>query len=118
MSATIFARTSVNALHHWPNATKGRSYLAHPHMHTFNFEAHAVVSHDDRDIEFHDLRDLLDNAVWFILGGTDSALDGVADFGSRSCETIGKILLELLPSAVFMIEVREDEACGARIVRA
>lgn len=117
LNATIFSRTSVNALHHWPGATGRRSYLANPHMHTFNFEAHAQVIHNDRDIEFHDLRDMVDDAIFALLGEPLTLEPEVNDFGPMSCEAIGEALLERLPEAVFMIQVMEDDACGARVSR-
>lgn len=112
--STVYVRTSINATHNWPDAGGARIYLMAEHMHTFHFTAWAKVEGDDRDIEFHDLRDQLDIAVAKCL---IQPVTIPPTFGPKSCETIGAHLLIYLPEAVFAVEVQEDEDCGARVVR-
>lgn len=112
MPATIEVKTSVNALHNWPNATKGRSYLAAPHRHKFNISAEARVEHNERDIEFHDFQDMLHVAIYKFC-----TYSVVNSFGSMSCESIATAILTELPDAVFRVSVFEDEDCGAHVTR-
>jgi len=111
-SSTIYARVRYDALHYWLQPTEKRDYLGHPHRHTFHITASAFVEHDNRDIEFHDLKDMLAEAILFM-----SNQEGVASFGPRSCEMIGAELLDLLPNTVYQVEVREDEDVGAIVTR-
>ena len=113
-SATIFVRTRFDATHYWPEPTAGRAYLGDVHHHTFHFEAQATVTHDDRDIEFHDLKASLHQAV---LSLVDKHPNTPYTFGPRSCEMIGAELLDILPLAVFSVTVQEDEDCGAVVLR-
>lgn len=108
----IFVNTSINALHRWDGAKGRREYLSHPHLHKFNIQAWAKVSHSDRDIEFHDLRDMVDEALIDI--ATDR--DGVLDFGGASCEDIGNMLLDRVPELDEVL-VMEDDECGAKVSR-
>lgn len=114
--ATIQVHTSINATHRWPDAKGKREYLSYPHMHTFHITAHARVSHNDRDIEFHDLRDQLvgevEGMIWLRMSTKEPPT-----FGAMSCEAIGQVLLERLPDAVFKVQVMEDEDCGATVER-
>jgi len=82
-------------------------------MHAFHISARASVKHEDREIEFHDLRDSLEIAVSLMLIGGKR---GVLDLGPRSCETIGREILETLHQ-VDQVEVREDEGCEAIVTR-
>lgn len=112
MSAEIVVRTEILATHYWPGASGQREYLGHPHAHVFKFTALAPVSHSDRDIEFHDLRDRLDQVVREI---TNHKEGGLMTFGGLSCESIGEMILTLIPQ-LSQITVSEDGQCDA-IVR-
>lgn len=112
---SVMAGFSVTALHNWPGATGKRSYLAWPHMHDFSISVRADVSHDDRDIEFHDLRDMLKVVVHGILRESDDDTHP-ASFGAQSCETIGRRILDQMP-LVDEVHVDEDGFCGATVRR-
>lgn len=102
--ATIFVRFNVPGFHHWPGATAGREYLGDKHRHLFNVEVRCKVSHDDREIEFHDL---LDQCRIFFPGG---------DMGAKSCEMMARELgqkLTRLYGRVFEVSVSEDGECGS-----
>jgi len=45
--------------HQWKEAPPHRAYLEPKHQHMFKITARLSVTHLDRDIEFHDLRDFL-----------------------------------------------------------
>lgn len=54
---TIEVRFSEIAYHNWPDAPEHRAYLRSLHRHTFNIAVECVVTHNDRQVEFHDLLD-------------------------------------------------------------
>ena len=113
----VIVSTEIVALHCWPDATVGRNYLTHPHMHKFRFTVWAGVTHVDREIEFHDLRDELDavilkRASYIRTTGQSTAYD----FGGQSCEMLGQHILNHMPQ-VQSVRVMEDEDCGAEVQR-
>jgi hypothetical protein len=111
MNATIHVRFTMPGWHNWPDAPEKRAYLAHEHRHLFHVEVSAVVQHDDREIEFHDLRD---NAVAIFRSlGTDGRM------GAMSCEmmarAVGADLVECYQRC-FKISVWEDGEFGATVI--
>ena len=105
--ATIYVRHRFVAFHAWPEARGERAYLGERHRHEFHVEVRARVMHDERDIEFHDLKDALVRAC---------PPHGL-DLGGSSCETIGRTLLDKLdetwPGRILSVDVSEDGECGA-----
>jgi len=45
--------------HHWRDAPKNRQYLRYPHQHIFDVTVRMSVGDLDRQVEFHDLRELV-----------------------------------------------------------
>jgi hypothetical protein len=119
MNTTIWATITVPGTHYWPDAHEGREYLAQEHRHLFHVRAEVAVGHDDRDIEFHDLAELLANEARSLAYGSEG---GLYSFGSRSCEMLARQLFDWLrdtggPSlSVVSVEWSEDGEFGA-IVR-
>lgn len=108
MSATtITVRHRSEGWHRWPDAPPLRSYLATSHRHLFHVEVTARVDHDERDIEFHDLRDEV------------VACAPSGDMGAASCEAMARRMLDRLTDVfdgkVIAVEVWEDGECGARV---
>ena len=105
--ATIWVRFTAEGWHHWPGAPEHRAYLGVSHRHLFHVRVEVPVSHDQRDIEFHDLLD------------TARELWGDGDHQGRSCETLarelGEALVRLLPVAWVEVEVSEDGEAGATV---
>jgi hypothetical protein len=97
-------------LHRYPAAgTQGLedvAYLSHTHRHLFHFKVSIEVFHDDREIEFHQFLNFLENAV------TTSGLD------YKSCEMIAddiaKLVAEKYPAKYrsLTVQVSEDGECG------
>lgn len=56
---SITVALELQGWHSWPDATPKRNYLAALHRHLFNVEVTVEVFHNDRDVEFHDLRDVV-----------------------------------------------------------
>ncbi len=59
MRRDISVRVALQGWHRWPDAAPPRDYLASLHRHMFHLTATVQVFHDDRDVEFHDLREVL-----------------------------------------------------------
>jgi len=120
-STSIVVAAVVTGKHCWPEAPDHRDYLRTLHRHDFRFVAHVVVRHDDRDIEFHDLRDRILLEVERLgepyEGNRPTAWkpDIWTDFGRRSCEELGRLLLHALGKGMpcWKVEVWEDSDNGA-----
>jgi hypothetical protein len=110
--ATIFVRFVGEGWHSWPDAPERRGYLASSHRHLFHIEARTTVEHDDREIEFHDVRDQIE-VLWNLIAGPKR------DLGSASCEMlagrIGRHLCEWSGGRYWSVSVSEDNECGATV---
>lgn len=122
--AHITATTRFVGFHHWPCPTSGeRAYLANRHRHEFHVTLMVRVMHDDRDIEFHDLREFLDTEAIPMLDTTPDGFPvyGAAiELGAMSCEQIAGRLLELCDQRwrgrPDSCQVFEDGENGATVV--
>lgn len=104
MSADIWVRFAVPGFHCWPEAPHWRPYLAQPHRHLFQVVVRTQVTHDDREVEFHDL---LDQARADFPGG---------DLGRQSCEDMARALATKMAAHYrrpFEVSVSEDGEVGA-----
>jgi hypothetical protein len=112
--ATIFVRFTCPGFHNWTGAPEHRAYLADKHRHLFHVEVRMKVAHDDREVEFHDVRDEAHSMFVCLSEGGDAT----PDFQSRSCEMLarelGRQLAELYRRPVTVI-VSEDGEFGAQI---
>lgn len=104
MKRCILVRFEVEAFHHWPGAEGKRAYLGQRHRHMMHVEVSLAVFHNDRDVEFHDLRD-------FCLAHMPAG-----EWGSTSCETaaidLAKDIRKRWPDRAIAIGVFEDGECG------
>lgn len=107
MNHSIFVKFSVEGFHYWKDAPEHRKYLSNNHRHLFYVDIRTEVTHDDREIEFHDLMDF---AKKNFTGG---------QMGGKSCEMmateLGNKLVEEYKRP-FLVEVSEDGECGASII--
>jgi hypothetical protein len=114
VKTTVWATVDLPGFHCWPTAPPRRAYLRDRHRHLFRVTAEVAVSHDDRDVEFHDLADLI-RAWW--AAESDGAL--ARECGPKSCEALANELGAALAGgpnlAVTRITVSEDGECGATI---
>ena len=102
--AEIFVRFQAEGFHRWEDAPEGRSYLSSTHRHIFHVEVRITTTHDDREIEFHDLKDFC--MMEFSEG----------DFGKMSCEMLARDLGEIVAfnyNRPVSVSVSEDGECGA-----
>jgi hypothetical protein len=106
-NSEIFVRFTAEGFHSWSGAPQHRTYLANLHRHLFYVEVRCNVTHDDREIEFHDL---LDKA---------KELFKSIDMSEKSCEQMARDLGNSLVQEydrTFTVEVSEDNECGAKVV--
>lgn len=114
MRRVIKVRWQVVGFHHWPTPSDHRVYLGRDHRHVFHCQVEAVVSGENREVEFHDLLEegqrALANAYYLRPG------EGVVayEFGIASCEMIAREILGGTVGAC-AAEVWEDGECGARV---
>lgn len=114
MNAQTITTVVVEGVHYWPNCTIDEvGYLSHPHRHLFKIKAFCKVNHDDRDVEFillgHQIKHYLAVKYW------NKNLE-LLNFGSLSCESIGKEILKVF-GGIWAVEVWEDDENGARVER-
>lgn len=107
MKRSITVRHTFEGWHHWPEAPGRRAYLAAKHRHMFWVDTTVTVGHDDREIEFHDLRD------------TARAATPGGDLGSTSCEQLAERVIGAVrhewPGREYTVTVWEDNECGATV---
>jgi hypothetical protein len=115
---TVWVTHSFVGWHHWPGAPAERRYLADPHRHRFGVRAEITVGHDDRDVEFHDLLDVVASACDFL---GPRAVGKVGNhLGPMSCEMMARDVLAAIgarwPGRRVAVTVDEDGEAGATVV--
>lgn len=119
MTRRIWVTHRFDGFHAWHDAPQVRSYLASPHRHLFHVKLTMDVHHDDREVEFHDLRDEV-VGICGTLGvdgpGKSRALHGM------SCEQIALFIAEAIrqrhDGRSLECEVSEDGELGAIVALA
>lgn len=85
------------------------SFLAVPHRHIFHFKVYVEVTHDDRDIEFIQLKRWLENCY----------KQGILKLDNKSCEMIARdlhnVIISRYPARDVWIEISEDAENGCLI---
>lgn len=85
------------------------SFLAHPHRHIFHFRVEMEIFHNDRDVEFIQLKRRLES--WYS--------DGTLSLDYKSCEMMANDLYQRViafwPNRDYIIEVSEDGENGCRM---
>lgn len=88
----VFCTLSIEGTHNWPNCHIPEvDYLKYPHRHLFGIKAVAEVNHDDRNIEFIELKHQIQNYM------KEQYFDNAKQlhvFGHKSCEMLAKELME------------------------
>ena len=105
----IWVKLQRHGFHAYPQAPGEVSYLRQRHRHLFYIKAGLQVFHDDREVAFHMFQNWISS-----LFGTDLELD------NQSCEMIAQALLDRILANYgehrdAMVEVSEDDECGAVI---
>lgn len=115
-STSVWVKFTRVGFHNWEKAAEvlpERAYLADRHRHLFHFTVEVPVTHDDRQIEFHHLRDQL--CEWLPAEPIE--------FGGKSCEAIAHdVMLFLYEEYPWLpwahVGVSEDGEAGADIFAA
>jgi hypothetical protein len=109
--AEVFCTLQIEGTHCWIGCDIGEvDYLRSPHRHVFHIKAYAAVNHDDRNIEFIELKHkLLDHFKPFY-----DKTKRLHVFGERSCEMIARELIETFN--LTECEVSEDGENGCRLI--
>lgn len=104
----IVVRGQFEAIHAWPDCPHDDvDFLRHPHRHIFHVELKIKVSHDDRELEFIQVKRRLQSFLnWF-----------GKNIGSTSCEMLAKQIGQHFSESllVYMVSVFEDNESGAQI---
>lgn len=113
----IWVKHQFAAFHQWPDAPEPRGYLARRHRHWFHVKVSMLVTHDDREVEFHDL---LDHVVAASETLGVPSVSGWRDLGAMSCEMIARNIAArvavVYPGRRVEVDVSEDGECGATAV--
>ena len=105
---TIWIRFNFEARHKWSNCPiKDVYFLRNNHRHVFHVKMCWVVSHNDRDIEFIDMKK---KVVSWVRNNWE-----YRDLGQKSCESMAEDLL--LEFNAQFVSVSEDGENGATIRR-
>lgn len=104
----VHAKFRFAALHNWPDAPDSHSYLRQLHRHEFHVTVGAKVHHDDRDIEFIDMKET-------VLAFCKEKFEGKELVGV-SCEMMAKAILNRFEILTFA-KVEEDGENGASVFR-
>ena len=103
--------TSFLGIHNYPDSD---TYLKHPHHHVFNIKVSIQQRHNDRDIEFHELRTKVDKIIDKLYNKNSL---GQYILESRSCEQISEELIQELSidyiDRQITVSVFEDDMCGS-----
>lgn len=109
----IWVTFQLPGIHRYPNAPEEVAYLRNEHRHMFHFKVTLTVFHDDREIEFH----MMKNWILGLYGEQTLTLN------HKSCEMMAAELLGKVVAKFghtyhrdVEVEVSEDGECGA-IVR-
>ncbi len=117
---TVWTTFQLEGIHSYPEALtndklKDVSFLGHPHRHMFHFKVYIEVSHENRQIEFIQLKHQLINLIKDYYPIKDS----IITFGNRSCEMIASDLYKMIHpiySGKIIIEISEDNENGCSLI--
>lgn len=112
----------IQGVHNYPDIKEGHTYLKYPHRHEFHFKVSVQQFHNNRDLEYLELKNILMDKIKESYPKV-SGVDCVVDFGSSSCEDICFKVLETLnqhfseasPQRSMRIEVYEDGENGCKL---
>jgi hypothetical protein len=113
----VTAKVTVAGFHWWPEAPEAVRYLRNPHRHLFVIRADKAVSNDNREVEFHMLKGMIEERLrerW-PEGQFGPGTEKIFNFGTDSCERIAAVLLEA--EYLSQCSVLEDDENGAIVQR-
>lgn len=111
MEIRVVATVKVPGLHYFKEANGNTEFLRYAHRHEFRIVAEVKVTDENREVEFFELAERVND----VLGERYSFQGSMIDFKWHSCESIAIYLLETLNLSD--CEVWEDEGFGAKVCR-
>lgn len=108
---TVWVTFDKVGFHCYPDAPEEVAYLKDRHRHVFKFFVEITVTHDDREIEFHMLKN------WI----TSLYDHGALEVDHKSCEMLANDLLHRIVRKYdctfrnVRVTVSEDGECGATV---
>lgn len=109
MVTDVIIRTTFKAFHFWSDAPEAQDFLRYKHRHLFYVQLKFRVLHDDRQVEFFDAQQRLDQ---FLRDWHNK------DLGGKSCEMMSKEILIYMHSwydTTWYCSVFEDNENGAEV---
>jgi hypothetical protein len=106
---TVFCSLQFDGIHAWYTCPiKEVDFLKVDHRHMFHVKAYKTVNHDDRDVEFiqlkHEIQEYIRETYWFQYKRTHY-------LGAKSCEMLAIELIEKFD--LCKCEVNEDNENGS-----
>lgn len=114
MQLVVWITTEFVGWHRWSDAPPNRAYLSNVHRHLFKVKVTTLVPDPDRHIEFHDLKDIVDEVIKKMV--VPYMTPERASF--YSCEQIAIVIaggLKAQNITAETVSVSEDGECGAEI---
>jgi hypothetical protein len=112
MITYIMVRFQFEGWHRWPEAArKEHSFLIYPHRHMFHVQAKKEVTHENRDIEFIELKGDMEEWCRTTWGWQP---DGMEQCLTHSCESMARVLCDLFN--LHSCQVMEDGENGAEVI--
>lgn len=103
----VWVTTQFEAFHRWKDAPEGVAFLRHYHRHVFKVRVGVAVGHNDRAVEFFQLKEQLDEYLHVHWRGSMT---------DHSCEAMAQDIVGYLQSqslSVLYVSVSEDGENGA-----
>jgi hypothetical protein len=109
----VFCSLSIDGIHRWDTCPiEEVKFLRDDHRHMFGIKCYAVVNHNDRDIEFIELKH---NVLEYLKEKYYDEAKRTHYFGSKSCEMIAEELINEFNLS--SCEVNEDGENGSIVTR-
>jgi hypothetical protein len=106
----IHVKTTFSGEHHWPEAPEEVAFLREVHHHIFHIEATIPVDHNDRELEYFMVKNVIDELI----------TDGLANYDTltwsceRWAEYIGHELAKIY-NRDLSVKVSEDDENGSTV---
>ena len=107
MGTFIWVTLQFEGYHSWPDAPMRSAFLRNEHRHMFHVKLYQKVTHLDRDVEFIELKNKLQDFITRTWPG--------GQLGSISCEMIATHILSNFGGE--RCDVSEDGENGALVIR-
>lgn len=112
----VFVTTDFIGFHQWPEAAQvlpERAYLASMHRHKFFVRVEVSVDHNNRDIEYHDLKAKLDAYIRDSRTAEDTSWSARMSCEDMAENIIGWLMHKYPNQKAFTVTVSEDNENGS-----